>query len=75
MKIGIMGGLPSWKGRVVMPAPHAENQERGVGVVVNDRSPKRPASVHRYVDVLWAEGILEEEIHTSDLRVFKENNV
>jgi hypothetical protein len=32
-------------------------------------------SAHRYVDVLWAEGILEEEIHTSDLRVFKENNV
>jgi|ETNmetMinimDraft_9_1059917.scaffolds.fasta_scaffold394671_2 hypothetical protein len=70
-----MSWLPSWKGRVVIPAPHAEMQNRGVGVVINDRSPKRPISAHRYVDVLWAEGTLEEEVHTSDLRAFKENNV
>jgi hypothetical protein len=63
----------SWKGRVVIPAPHAEDhQGRGVGVVVNDRSPTRSVHVHRYVDILWSDGELEEEIHTSDLRVYKE---
>ena len=59
----------SWKGKMVR---WIHNQYEGTGIIICDNSPSRPAHVHRYVDVLWSTGVIEEEIHTSDLEVIDE---
>ena len=64
----------SWKGKLVrlhLP-PILRYQETNTGVVIRDNSPKRPMHVHRYVDILWQNGTVEEEIHTSDLEMVDE---
>ena len=48
------------------------NQYEGTGVIIRDNSPQRPAHVHRYVDILWSNGVIEEEIHTSVLEIIDE---
>ena len=42
------------------------------GIVVNDRSPQRPADVGRVVDVLWSNGELVD-MYSDDLEVIDEN--
>jgi hypothetical protein len=58
----------SWKGKLVF----LHNHDEGNGIVIRDNSPQRPGHVHRYVDILWSNGMIEEEIHTSDLVVVDE---
>jgi len=59
----------SWRGKLVR---FLHNQYEGSGIVIRDNSPQRPDYVHRYVDVLWSNGIIEEKIHSSDLEVVGE---
>ena len=62
----------SWKGKLVRFLLGYEFIEKDTGIIIRDNSPKRPMHIHRYVDILWANGIVEEEIHTSDLEVMEE---
>lgn len=63
----------SWKGKLVRTLdPNEFVNPNNTGVVIRDNSPKRPMHVHRYVDILWQNGTVEEEIHTSDLEMVDE---
>ena len=66
-----MSWFPKWEGRIVRFHTGLTTYE-GTGVIILDNSPKRPMHVHRYVDVLWDDGTVNEEIHTTELEVIDE---
>ena len=50
-----------------------QDSVEGYGIIVRDQSPMRPRHLHRMVDVLWDDGLVEE-IYTSDLVMYENKN-
>ena len=65
-----------YTGELVCEAPFRRSvfsDEIRMGVIVKDHAAtSRPKKVPRYVDVLWDDGELEEQVHSNDLVVIDE---
>jgi hypothetical protein len=66
-----------YTGELVHEAPYKRSifcDEIRTGVIVKDHaSPSRPHKVPRFVDVLWDDGELEEQVHSTDLELINES--
>ena len=64
-------------GEIVREAPYKRSlfcDEIRTGVIVKDHaSLSRPHKVPRFVDVLWDDGELDENVHSHDLELINES--
>ena len=65
-----------YTGELVCEAPYRRSvlcDEIRTGVIEKDHAARsRPHKVPRYVDVLWDDGELEEQVHSNDLELINE---